>query len=231
MKIIELTIPFEFNGQTNVIHPSLIESEHELALVDTGYPGFLPLIESEIARNGYDAENLKQIIITHYDNDHIGALHEFKEKYPWIRIIASEMESKFISGEKKSERLVQAENLQEHLPEEEQEFGRWFIQHLKSMKHVPVDQCVQDGDTLFSGQCKILATPGHTSGHISLYFPELNSVITGDAAVNENQRLVVANPQHCLDLGKAEQSLRRLQRLRAKYYYCFHGGKWTAGKP
>lgn len=28
---------------------------------------------------------LKNIIITHYDDDHIGSLHDFKEKYPWIK--------------------------------------------------------------------------------------------------------------------------------------------------
>ena len=31
-------------------------------------------------------------------------------------------------------------------------------------------------------------------GHISLYFPNLDCVITGDAAVQENRELVIANP-------------------------------------
>ena len=52
MNIIELNIPFEFNGQSDVIHPSLIVAEQALALVDAGYPGFLPRIEREIARHG-----------------------------------------------------------------------------------------------------------------------------------------------------------------------------------
>ncbi|GFZ92569.1 hypothetical protein GCM10010978_33280 [Compostibacillus humi] len=47
-------------------------------------------------------QNLKNIIITHYDDDHIGSLYDFKTKYPWIKIIASDIESKFISGEKKA---------------------------------------------------------------------------------------------------------------------------------
>lgn len=225
MEIVELCISFEFNGTTNAIYPSLIVSENELALVDTGYPGFLPLIESEIARNGYDAKNLTHIIITHYDDDHIGSLYDFKAKYPWVQIIASEQEARFISGESKAERLIQAENLLQHLPEEQQAFGKWFIQQLKSLKHVPVDHVVRDGDMLFANQCKIIATPGHTSGHISLYFPELNSVITGDAAVNDSGQLVVANPHYCLDLEKAEQSLRTITGLHAAHYYCYHGGK------
>ena len=94
MKIIELPIEFEFNGQKNHINPSLIISKDELTLVDTGYPNFLPLIENEIIKNGYEMKNLKNIIITHYDIDHIGSLYDFKKKYPLINIIASEIESK-----------------------------------------------------------------------------------------------------------------------------------------
>ena len=76
-------------------------------------------------------KNLKNIIITHYDDDHLGALYDFKVKYPQINVIASEIESHYISGEIKSERLVQAEEMLERMPIEEKEFGEWFIQQLK----------------------------------------------------------------------------------------------------
>jgi len=227
MKIIELPITFEFNGQTNTIFPSLIIANDELTLVDTGYPNFLPLIEHQITKKGYEMKYLKNIIITHYDDDHIGSLYDFKEKYPWITIIASEVESQYISGEMKSERLVQAEEMLENMPPEEIEFGKWFIKQLKDLKHVAIDQKVQDGDTILHNECRVVATPGHTSGHISLYFPKLNSVITGDAAANENQGLVIANPHFCLNMENAKHSLRKIQNLQADSYYCYHGGKLT----
>ena len=228
MKIIELPIHYEFNGQKDTIYPTLIIMNNELTLVDTGHKNFLPLITNEILKYGYQMEQLKNIIITHYDNDHIGSLYDFKKEYPWVKIIASEKESKYISGEVKSERLAQAEALLENMSEEEIEFGKWFIQQLKSLKHVPVDQTVRDGDLILDDQCRVIATPGHTSGHISLYIPSLNSVITGDAAVKEKDELVVANPQFCLNLEKAEQSLAKLKDLQAKNYYCYHGGKYVS---
>ncbi|KOO51664.1 MBL fold metallo-hydrolase [Viridibacillus arvi] len=227
MKIIELPIEFEFNGQKNHIYPSLIILNDELTLVDTGYTNFLPLIENEILKNGYEVKNLKNIIITHYDDDHIGSLYEFKEKYPWINIIASENESKYISGEMKSERLIQAEEMLKNMPNNEVEFGKWFIQQLKNLKYVSIDEKVHDGDRLLDDKCRIIATPGHTSGHISLYFPSLNSVITGDAAVNEKQELIIANPNFCLDVDNAQQSLRKIKNLNAETYYCYHGGKFS----
>ncbi|MEC0273069.1 MBL fold metallo-hydrolase [Peribacillus frigoritolerans] len=227
MKIIELPIEFEFNGQKNHINPSLIISKNELTLVDTGYPNFLLFIENEILKNGHDMKNLKNIIITHYDIDHIGSLYDFKEKYPHINMIASEVESKYISGEMKSERLVQAEEMLENMPIQEIEFGKWFIQQLKNLKYVSIDEKVHDGDWILDNECRVVATPGHTSGHISLYFPRLKSVIAGDAAVIENRELVIANPHFCLNVEKAEQSLRKIKDLQAENYYCYHGGTFT----
>jgi glyoxylase-like metal-dependent hydrolase (beta-lactamase superfamily II) len=224
MKIIELPVEFEFKGQQNRIYPSLIKADSGLTLVDTGYPGFMPFIEKEIVKNGYKLEDLKNIIITHYDDDHIGSLYDFKEKYHWITIIANEKESKSISGEMKAERLIQAEETLKSMPKEEIEFGKWFIQQLKNLKHVPVDLKVNDRDLILDNQCQVIATPGHTSGHISLYFPKLRSVITGDAAVKENRDLEVANPSYCLDLEKAKHSLIKLKNLKAETYYCYHGG-------
>ncbi|WP_439876125.1 MBL fold metallo-hydrolase [Bacillus mycoides] len=227
MKIIELPIEFEFNERKQCIYPSLIILNNELTLVDTGYTNFSPLIEDAILKHGYEMKNLKNIIITHYDDDHIGSLYDFKVKYPRINIIASEIESYYISGDIKSERLVQAEEMLERMPNEEKEFGKWFIQQLKNVRHIPVDEKVHDGQMILNNECKIVATPGHTSGHISLYFPNLNCVITGDAAVQENRELVIANPNFCLDLEKAEESLKKIKNLKATSYYCYHGGKLT----
>ncbi|WP_368907115.1 MBL fold metallo-hydrolase [Bacillus wiedmannii] len=225
MKIIELPIEFEFNGEKQCIYPSLIIVNNELTLVDTGYINFLPLIEDIILKHGYEMKNLKNIIITHYDDDHIGSLYDFKVKYPQINIIASEIESNYINGEIKSERLVQAESMLECMPIEEKEFGEWFIQQLKNIRHISVDEKVCNGQIILNDECQIVATPGHTSGHISLYFPNLNCVITGDAAVQNNRELVIANPNFCLNIEKAEASLKRIKNLKAASYYCYHGGK------
>ncbi|WP_240519145.1 MBL fold metallo-hydrolase [Bacillus wiedmannii] len=209
------------------MYPTLLILNKELTLVDTGYINFLPLIEDAIVKHGYEMKNLKNIIITHYDDDHIGSLYDFKVKYPHINIIASEIESNYINGEIKSERLVQAEDMLEHMPIEEKEFGEWFIQQLKNIRHISVDEKVCDGQMILNNECQIVATPGHTSGHISLYFPDLECVITGDAAVQDNCELVIANPNFCLNIEKAEESLKRIKNLKAATYYCYHGGKLT----
>ncbi len=225
--IVELPIAYEFQGRHDTLYPSLIVWRDELTLVDTGYPGFLSRIEEAVANSGYAISGLRNIVITHYDNDHIGSLYDLKEKYPQVNIIASKRESRSIGGAEKSERLQQAEAQLQHMTREQQEFGRWFIAQLESLKHVPVDTEVSDGDRMLDGHCQVIATPGHTAGHISLYFPSIRSVITGDAAVRENGELAVANPHYCLDLAAAEQSLDRIKGLEAETYYCYHGGQYS----
>lgn len=226
MELVELPIKFEFNGQENWIYPTLIVQGEGLTLVDTGYANFLPFIEAAIQAAGYDTMQLQHIIITHYDDDHIGSLHAFKEKYPHVTIIASAIEAPSISGEQPSERLIQAQEMLAHMPKEQKDFGEWFVQQLQSLEHVRVDQTVNHLDLILQDACQVIATPGHTAGHISLFFPALNSIITGDAAVHEAEQLTVANPQFCLDLKTAEQSLQTVKNLQAKTYYCYHGGRY-----
>jgi hydroxyacylglutathione hydrolase len=45
-----------------------------------------------------------------------------------------------------------------------------------------LDKTVVDGDTVGFGslQAKVLATPGHTSGHVSYWFPEAEALFCGD---------------------------------------------------
>ena len=77
------------------------------------------------------------------------------------------------------------------------------------------------------GVCRVIATPGHTPGHISLFVEKDSIVITGDAFVLEDGRPVIANPQFTLDMTEAESSLNKLLSLNAKAYYCYHGGVYT----
>lgn len=225
-KIITLDIKFEYNNEIQTIHPVLLVDVKEVILVDCGYPYFLTLIESEMKSKGIDPGSLTKVLITHHDNDHMGALYEIKEKYPHIKVVSSEIESEYISGKKKSLRLLQAEEMLKVMPEEQKQFGIEFCKTLKKVKPVNVDITVKDGDYFdWAGGCQVISTPGHMPGHISLFLKETNSIITGDAAVIENGELIIANPQFTLDLSVAENSLEKIKSMNADNYYCYHGGK------
>jgi glyoxylase-like metal-dependent hydrolase (beta-lactamase superfamily II) len=95
---------------------------------------------------------------------------------------------------------------------------------LRSVRPVLADLTVNDGDDLCG--CKIVATPGHTPGHISLYLPDQGVVIAGDAMALENGVPAIANPQFTLDPKAAKASMDKLLSLGADIYVCYHGGTY-----
>lgn len=121
------------------------------------------------------------------------------------------------------------------LPEDQKPFGIQFCESLRKVKPVSVDIRVKNGEQFdWAGGCEIINTPGHMPGHISLYLKENNAVITGDAAVPDDNQLVIANPQYILDLAMARDSLEKLLSLDATDYYCYHRGifeKRRSGEP
>ena len=105
-EIIMLNISFEYGDETKTINPILLIDKNDVVLVDCGYPNLLTLLEDEMKSKGIDPDSLTKVLITHHDDDHMGALSEIKEKYPDIKVVSSEMESEYISGKKKSLRLL-----------------------------------------------------------------------------------------------------------------------------
>ena len=102
---------------------------------------------------------------------------------------------------------------------------------LRRVEPAPVDVFLSDGDYMdWGGGCRVIATPGHTPGHIALYFEKESLVITGDAIVPENGAPAIANPQFTLDMEQAVSSMRRLLNLGAKSFLCYHGGVFSRGQ-
>ena len=225
--ITQLEITMSYGGIEELIHPILIQDESNCILVDCGFVGSLPLIETEIKRHGLKTEEITGIILTHHDHDHMGAAAAFKRKYPTIKIYASEQEAPYISGTEKPLRLIQAEEMQKILPPEQQEFGRAFCGLLRSVEPVEVDVPLQNGDYFdWGGGCKIIATPGHTPGHISLYLPELKTIIAGDAIALKDREPVIANPHFTLDSDSAASSISKLLNMDVSQIICYHGGEY-----
>ena len=224
--LLDLTYPW--NGTVQHLHPVLLPGDTDTVLVDCGYPGSLELLEAELSARGASLAQVTKLVLTHQDDDHMGAAAELKERYPALQILASETEAPYISGERKNLRLRQAEEMQEQLPEDQKEFGLQFCRRLRRVPPVAVDRPLHPGEQFgWGGGCEILGTPGHTPGHISIRAQNGEYLIAGDAAVVEDGALAVANPEFCLDLNEAVRSLEQLRAASCRRYLCFHGGAWT----
>jgi len=224
-ELLVLRIVPEWGNEANAIHPVVVRTGDCLALFDCGYQGSLPAIQAAFAQHGLSCSDLTHVLLTHHDHDHVGALAALKRKYPQIQVVACRAEAAYIDGSKPPLRLTQARAIQPTLIGDAAAKGLAFIQMLEQTESVPVDIVVTGGEVLpICGECEVIATPGHTTGHTSYYLPAFDTLIAGDAAVVENGALISANPQYAEDLTLAEQSLQTILLHSAKTIVCYHGG-------
>jgi glyoxylase-like metal-dependent hydrolase (beta-lactamase superfamily II) len=85
---------------------------------------------------------------------------------------------------------------------------------------------LNDGDEIFG--LRIIGTPGHTSGHISVFEPATGVLVAGDALNNAGQ-LTGANPQYTADMSQAAASVKKLATLDVKAILPGHGDPLITG--
>jgi glyoxylase-like metal-dependent hydrolase (beta-lactamase superfamily II) len=85
---------------------------------------------------------------------------------------------------------------------------------------------VSEGDEIFG--MRIIETPGHTLGHISVFEPVTGILVAGDA-LRTTGGLAGSDPQYTTDENKAAASVRKLAGLDVKAILPGHGEPLTAG--
>lgn len=225
MNISVLNIAYTQHGAIQYLHPTLIEANGQYFLTDTGYENTLAQLRAALQQKGIDIINLTGIIISHDDIDHLGALNDIKKMNPLLQVYCSKTEEPSVTGKIEAERLSQAKQLLQQLPEEQQDWGKDFVALQESIQRISeVDHVLQDNDLILGG-IRVIETPGHTRGHISLYIEASKTLIANDAVVAEsNGELNIANPEFTLDLPAAIRSVQKIRELDIEQLICFHGG-------
>jgi glyoxylase-like metal-dependent hydrolase (beta-lactamase superfamily II) len=209
---------------TNVLHPTLIVDEDHVLLVDTGLPDTLDLLEAEFHRLGLSLEQLSAVLITHHDIDHLGNLKALKARLPHLSVITSEGEVAFVEGGVPAQKLQDIESGKLVIGEDQKAWADNLAHRFPALS-TKVDEVVQDGDVLtIADGLEIIATPGHTLGHISLYHHATQTLISGDALNLKDGILNGPNPRMTHDLELARQSLKRLADYPIRRIIAFHGG-------
>lgn len=224
-QFVPLDIAFEHNGQKDALTLALLRDDRETILVDCGYPHFVEYLEQAAAKHDVALRSLTKIIVTHHDMDHIGSLAALKRIAPQAEIIAHELEKPHVEGAEKSLRVVQAESTLDGLASEARAQAEGFIRFLNTIEPAAVDRTVAHDELLpWCGGIRVVHTPGHMPGHISLYLPSSKTLIAADAVVVEGGELNIANPQYTLDLDEAVRSVRLLLDYDIDRLVCYHGG-------
>ncbi|SDW29104.1 MBL fold metallo-hydrolase [Paenibacillus sp. CF384] len=218
-------------GRQDTLHPVLIWNESTAVLIDTCYPGQLPLIQEALNQIGVPLQQLTDIILTHQDIDHIGSLPTLLQtsESP-LQVWASRMEQPYIQGEKMLIKISQAaieqavRSLPPEVPEEKRQAFRYALEHPPKGK---VTQLIGYGDgNRFSALdgLLILDTPGHTPGHISLFHEASRTLIAGDALILQDGTLRIADSRLNTDNDAALRSLEQFLSYPIDQVICYHGG-------
>ncbi|MCG7409618.1 MBL fold metallo-hydrolase [Paenibacillus sp. ACRRX] len=195
-------LSLDFHG--NIVYPVLVWDREMAILIDTGFPGQFEDLRVALENVGVSLDKLKAVILTHQDVDHIGSLPEIlRECGNNIRVYAHELDKPYIQGE---------------LP---------LLKdgHLVTPPKGKVDDILIDGQELpFCGTIRIIHTPGHTPGHISLYLKQSKTLIAGDSMYGVDGILGGIHVPTTLDMNAACLSLKKYLDLDISSVVCYHGG-------
>lgn len=169
-----------------------------LTLVDTGTPGGATAILSAIRALGRQPSDVGRILLTHSHADHAGNAAELA-RATGAPVHVAPLEAPFVRDGTEQPRPLPATPI-----------GRVLVPYVKvalpwALPPTPVEESLGDGEAV--GPFRVIATPGHTAGHVSLLWEERGLLFAGDAAAN----LTGIGPHPAADdPERASESFRRL---------------------
>jgi glyoxylase-like metal-dependent hydrolase (beta-lactamase superfamily II) len=191
----------------------ILDEQNGNTLVDAGLPGQAEAIGSALVEVGIGVRDLRRIIFTHQDLDHVGSGATLVRQ-SGATVFAHPADAPHIDGTLKP--LKPSPEMLEQRPQ--------MREALERLEPVGVDERLEDGERLdLAGGTRVIFTPGHTPGHLSLYLERPKVLVAGDALMAEEGHLNGPNPPLTLDVREAVRSVRRLADLDAETIVCYHG--------
>ncbi len=188
----------------------LVEEGDGLTLIDTAIGGSAKAILAAAKGLG---KPITRIALTHAHGDHVGSLDALREQLPDADVLISARDARL---------------LKKDLSLDEGEQGK-IKGSLPGTKTEPT-RTISDGDTI--GSLQVVATPGHTPGHVAFVDPRDGTVYCGDVYTSWggaiatsavfNLRFPLATPA-TWNRGIEVESARKLRALDPKALAPGHG--------
>ncbi len=192
----------------------LIDDPDGLTIIDGSILRSTPAILSQITASGRKLTDIRRILLTHAHPDHVGALPTLQAQ-SGAQVITSEIEKPYAEGTLPVVRPDPAS------------LSRWTrrMPNLPMPKQaVKVDRTVRDGDLIEAlGGLQVIATPGHSPGHICFWQPERKILFVGDVMMHVFGGLRLPIASATPDMQENIRSIHKLAQLDAKIACFGHG--------
>jgi glyoxylase-like metal-dependent hydrolase (beta-lactamase superfamily II) len=192
----------------------LIVIQEGLVLIDAGIAGGHKRILRAIERLGYEPTQLRHILITHADGDHVGGLVPLVAA-SGARVYASAVEAQALARGQFS-RPLRLRGLPRFL--------FWLARPLYRVTPFDAAEVVKEGDILPGlGGLHVIETPGHTPGHLSFFAPASGILFAGDSIAYYNGKMRRPFALVTWDEQLAIASLRKQAALQPQIVCMGHG--------
>ncbi|MEA2248714.1 MAG: hypothetical protein QOH46_3243 [Solirubrobacteraceae bacterium] len=172
-----------------------------LTIIDTGTPGGTDALLGAVRDQARQPGDVGRILLTHRHADHAANAAELA-RITGAEVHVSPVDAPFVR-----------DGTEQPRPRAATPLGRAMVPYVGialpwKLPPAPVQETLVDGAAV--GPFRVVATPGHTAGHVSLLWEERRILFTGDAAAH----ITGLGPHPAADEpAPARQSFRRLAEL------------------
>lgn len=182
----------------------LIKSEDGFALIDAGFPGKEAAVFDSIRSLGGSPEQLRYLVFTHGHPDHIGSAAAIVQQTGAMTFMHP-LDAPLAESGGPFRPLRAAPGLLRSL------MCKVFFDPEERMAPFAIDQHLADGEILpIAGGLKVIHTPGHCAGHVSLLWRSGRMLFVGDVGMN---LMGLGDPVGFENLQAGRASQRKLAQL------------------
>jgi glyoxylase-like metal-dependent hydrolase (beta-lactamase superfamily II) len=216
---------------TPVVNWYLVADDSGVTVVDSGCQGFLPQLEPGLGMLGRSLGDVRAILLTHGDGDHVGVAAKLQRDGSKIPIHLNPADRYLVEKKRKKTEESMGRMLLE--PGTWRLFGHFSRYGALSQAKIERTSDLVAGQELdVPGRPRVIATPGHTEGHVVFHFPRHGALFAGDSLCTWHPITGERGPQlMAFNVSKAQaaKSLSNYESIDAPLLLAGHGEPWADG--